>query len=251
MKKTLIALVALSGLAMADVTLHGITFDGAMSSPMQSIADKTQNFLVDAFYYGNLSSATTYGGFYVTSTGGIKTNATGTHTTVTYLYIDPAIVFSTGNTGAGQIAWSSNSANNYYAISSTEGAWVDIDADYDTKVRVNEMVNGTVYLHSAGYLSGALTGGNKVVVDGLDISTVIEAPAHHTILDNGHITRTLIAGDFSSWTADDLANVTIEGGQGYAHADAQGLHVTYTPEPATATLSLLALAALANRRKRR
>lgn len=144
---------------------------------------------------------------------------------------------------------------------------MDINAAYGSKVRVDQMNNGTVYLNEKGSVTSALSATNTVeatlISDSALINSMHAAPvAGYSVSDTSEnglytVTRTLLSGDFSAWTSDDIASqvkLTYDAAHALdvqVSATSEGLFVTYkAPEPATATLSLLALAALAARCKR-
>lgn len=259
MKKTLIALLTLSGMAMG-IEIHGLTFEASLASPMQNTANTNQNFYVDTIYSGNWKAVDVYGGFYVTAKGGICTNnKPNSHMSLTFLYLDPSVVFATGNTAtAGQIVWPAG-VDSYYGITSTSGAWVDINAAYGSNIHVDAMSGGTVYLNEKGSLTSTLSEGNEVHATML--TTDYEGVAGYMLDEETQtLIRTLMVGDFSSWTSPEtgivLDNIDkLDPSKVSYLADETGLYVKYdmgqkTPEPTTGTLSLLALAGLCIRRRK-
>ncbi len=241
---------------MANVTLHDVTFVTAPNNgAYQNWANRdTTNWeLLDTsgntddtpkFTYGN---ALTFGGLYIAKNSGLKINNGSADVSVKYLYLDSAIEFATTTNGAiDSINWSGNEAN--ASLNIQDKGWVDINSDYAARISLASMTTGAVYLNTAGALTltsdgSAYTLSNNVVV-------------YATITDSAN-KRTLLSGNFSAWEG----NVVLQNADGTAYTagaytwetSAEGLNiVTVTvPEPTTATLSLLALAGLAARRRRK
>lgn len=263
MKKTLVVLMALCGMAMAadPITLHGVTFAEAPAGPMQNVNPKTGTYYINTSRYGNGNSATTWGGLALMDGAGLKTNSSNCQWTFTYLYIDPSLSFKLHTSDiAGEINWSTNNNNAYFKMSATEGAWLDINKAYGAyTVVTTAMTNGTVYLNDKGSLTSTL--GTTNTVHATMLTTGYDGIAGYAFDDASKtLTRTLLTGDFSAWTAEviesqlKLDNLNgLDASRVSYLGDSTGLYVKYdmsVPEPATATLSLLALAGLAARRRR-
>jgi len=266
MKKasTLIMALFISAMAsFADITIHDVTFTSNLVNGPHTAAsgDSDKNYqVVGAQYVG--STARNYGGFYVADGSGLKFNFDG-DTNVTYLYIGSSVKITTDSiAGVNKINWSN--ANRKLNIAS--GGWVDVDASYTLGINLGNMTAGDIYLNSNGRITSAMNTGFAGTI--------------HAVLENGSTpvlcTRTLVAGNFSGRdltnynfdfggyeldTTGSLAALTANSsveelnpfvGKYIVSADSEGIKVTYVmPEPSTATLSLLALAGLAARRRRK
>lgn len=154
-----------------------------------------------------------------------------------------------------------------------DGGWVDIDADYGDRISLSGMTTGTLYLNQNGALNlGASALSSSIT---LDFSASSSATAGQLL------TRTLLSGsDFTAWMEALGSNSSLATMTGYTLTDTDlsslsgsdlssyeglfsikntgaALEVSYVvpsaavPEPATATLSLLALAGLCARRRRK
>lgn len=251
MKKTLLVL-SLMGAASAAMgeSLHGVDFT---SSYGEITANETSNILVKEGSVGWINGTTTIGGLWVENGAGFKMNASGV-LYVTYLALGDDIQFSdTADAVMGQV---NGSAKSGFNISIKSGGWVDINADYANRIWLGPMDRGTVYLNEKGCVSVTGTLDSNVLVD----ATLTAAP------NNGYEiqTRTLIRGNFTEWTGTVRCDGFTQLTEGELTADAScagmytvsgtadGLIVNYvTPEPTTATLSLLALAGLCARRRRK
>lgn len=258
MKKTIIALLALSGIAMADsITRHSTVFDTEYTT-----ASKITQNNANIYISGPTSGAsaytpnTTLGGLYMAEGTGLKFNNSA-QISLNYLYIGADIVFGGHNTNvAGEINWTSGGS---LLINSTEGAWVDVNFSTGNKINTSNMVNGTVYLNDKGSLTSTLPNTNKVEAELL--TSGYESISGYSYDDATQVlTRTLMTGDFTAWNPT-ASNVILTNLQALDPtkvqyiADAQGLRVTYdmssVPEPTTGTLSLLALAGLCARRRKK
>lgn len=254
MKKTIIVLLALGGIAMgAEVSIHDITFTTTDLTPgIQYWTNRSTSnyYITGGVSWGNGNGGYDFGGLYVDITGGMKFNVGSNDFNVKYLYLASGVKIgnSTGN-NAGEINWSNNNGANFIISS---GGWVDINEDYGVKIDASSMASGSIYLNDAGSLTLSSLNNNVTV---------------HANVTAGE-ERTLIEGDMSNWagsmalTAANNSIALVEGGQlMYATGDLQNLQINATaeglsysfaiPEPTTATLSLLALAGLAARRRRR
>ena len=281
MKKTLfiLPLFFLTVAASAsEVTLHGVTFTTPSAQALHSAFPSTSaaaaaNSYLNSNYFINGTKGYDFSGFYIDEKGGLKFNHSESKVTVTYLYLAENVQFSNSTTGAqGIINWSS--PNISLSISDTTGAWVDVNAAY-TRINTSKMSNGTVYLNQHGCISSNLASSNSIEAVALSTSDLAgETSTNYTITTNESfavITRTLMIGNYAEWsgtftldgfternstaTWTGIENVSeTDVNTYYLTADKTGLKVTYVmsiPEPATATLSLLALAGLAARRRRK
>lgn len=160
-----------------------------------------------------------------------------------------------------------------WKIGMQDGGWVDIDADYGDRISLSGMTTGTLYLNQNGALNlGASALSSSIT---LDFSASSSATAGQLL------TRTLLSGsDFTAWMEALGSNSSLATMTGYTLTDTDlsslsgsdlssyeglfsikntgaALEVSYVvpsaavPEPATATLSLLALAGLCARRRRK
>ncbi len=253
MKKTLVVLsIIASGIASAAVTLHDTTFDTTITSAqaLQNAGTPTSsNF--DIHYFEGQSTWTSGSvnnvqGLYFHDGAGLKFNH-HSNVTVTYLYLGTGISFQTGTGNVqGAINWSSSGHN--LQMSNAAGAWVDINDDYGTNISIANMSGGSVYLNEDGTLNSTLDSSNTVYATAL-FEDAVAGNSLYTDNGDGTYTRTLLSGNYEGWTGD----VVMEGAKVEAvNATSTGLSVTYVavPEPATASLSLLGLAALMLRRRR-
>lgn len=157
---------------------------------------------------------------------------------------------------------------------------MDINADYGNLINVSQMTSGAIYLNTSGHLN--LTDRNNgdapyALVGDVNIFASFEEVALFGMDDFSRSSegRTLIDGDLSQWTG----TLTLTMGKSYATYNSDGkllkaegalMDVEFdikdssnsklfvktadtpaVPEPTTATLSLLALAGLCARRRRR
>lgn len=252
MKKTIIALIALSGMAVAEdasvssVTLHDVTFTAPSAVALHNAfadadaAKAADIYLTGSSYYTNKSMGLVYNGLYIANDAGMKFNHSE-NVTVNHLYIGSDIKMrdSTNNV-IGAINWSDTNAPKL-KIGSGSGTWVDINADYGTVIDLSAMTSGAVYLNTAGALTLSTALNSNVTV-------------YATISDTLSM-RTLLQADFSDWGGNVILQnadgTTYNGGAYIWEATATGLNIMSIPEPTTATLSLFALISLAARRRRK
>ncbi len=242
----------------ATAVHHGLTFTEPTGNPIHTSAnggtDKDLLIAEKTYCYSNTSTLT---GLWLEDGAGYRNNNYDHNVTITHLGIGNNIVF--GGTGVGQISFN----NNHHFVMNTAtdaGAWLDINASYTaSNIDYTGMKNGVFYLNTYGALTGttvAIANTNTVYATALFSDSYTGCYT----LDGTTVTRTLLSGDFSSWSSlDDLkSHVVLSGVTDYTvSATATGLSVSYDtsskaiPEPATASLSLLALAGLAARRRRK
>ncbi len=263
MKKTLILFACVSGVAFAavpatvnTVTVHGITFTNQWNpgAAFQNQYPATNSYLIETGVsgFGNFTDSQ---GMYFQEGSSFRFNTGGDKVVIDYLYIGGTMGLNFGNITpqAGQITWN-NEAGAFRISNLTTGTqeWVDINADYGTNIILTDMDGGSLYLNDFGTLNSVLGNTNTIYANAL--TTGIENSSLYTMNADGSITRKLMSGNYSNWDGTinlgDVTDFTV------TH-DSTGLSVTYNlpgsqvPEPATATLSLLALAGLAARRRRK
>ena len=248
---TVAALLA-AGAAFANaegVTLHEITFDNVVTTGV-AIHDQgfgslnTANIAVLGPTTGvsAYTNRSTIQGLYLADNVGVKFNIDG-KTTVTYLHIGDGIQLKTGtNNNAGSVNWSNTNDSTGFIVSDVSGAWVDVNAQFDAAdISIGSMTTGSVYLNENGQLA---------LASGEALSSDVKVYADASGISAGE-TRTLITGDFSSWTGTvdfgDVENVRV-----VKSADGLSL-VAAIPEPSAFGLlaGLGALALVASRRRRK
>ena len=251
MKKTLITLLALCGVvAAADIELHGITFSEPTAQGLmnQTNVENANLYLTGETLYWSDQHNRSFSGLYVASDGALRINNTNEKITVNYLYLASDVTIGADKAQAvGDVTWNwALTEASCIQIQATNGGWVDINNDYDIRINLSSMESGAVYLNTAGALTLSSGGNDYTLNNGVNV--------YATITETANV-RTLLSGDFSNWngtvhlmTAD---NVAYNGTEYTWKATAQGLEIVAVPEPATATLSLLALAGLAARRRRK
>lgn len=239
MKKTLF--LSLSGLfawtslgSAFALTLHEVAFETSLKNgphpSTDAATDAATNYLVGpGQYVGN--AVRTYGGFYFSDDSSLDFNFTE-DVTVSYLYIAPEVQIGS-ETGA--IRWSNDkdvyggTNHNLYAfsLSDAEGAWVDVDANYGSRIHLANMVNGSVYLNGNGHIESELQSSNTVYAT-IDAT---QAGKHSVSADGCLVsegTRTLLSGNYDAWDSG-AGNVVIEGVEDYEIiADSTGLYVTFS-----------------------
>ncbi|MBR5876834.1 MAG: PEP-CTERM sorting domain-containing protein [Akkermansia sp.] len=244
MKKRLILFLAVSGLAMGEsITLHGVTFTtpSTLGGFHKNTNYSTGNFVIDGAAYGNLGNNPTVGGLYITDGSSFRVNGSNNNIVLTYLYMesDDAVIsdyWSGGNTGT--IGWGNSTSAK---IQIKDNGWLDINTSL-SRVDVSKMVNGgSIYLNT----NGSLTLSKAIDTDVTVYATITDSATE----------RTLISANFEGWTGnvvllDEQGNVYKSGNYDW-EATSAGLMIVSIPEPTTATLSLLALAGLAARRRRK
>lgn len=224
---------------------------------------------------GKVGDVTMRSGLWVTTSGSATLNS-NTKLGLTYLKLDTGVTIPTGSvpSSTAQAGQLTGNLSGGLTIYMQDGGWLDIDADYTTRINISSMSSGTLYLNQ----SGALTLGNTALGSGvvLDFSASASATAGQlttrTLLTGTNFTgwmsaleqdSSLVSMDGYTFTTTDLSSVTgdlssYEGQFSIKNADG-ALTVSYVapssspavPEPATATLSLLALAGLCARRRRK
>lgn len=249
MKKTIIALFALTGAAYgATLDLHGTTFKtpDTITGFQGNSGYQSSNYLITEYTYGNLGTNPQVGGLHITGDGCFRLNGTWNNLSINYLYIESSdAVIADGLSGGIPANTALGWANTTSAmVTVNNNGWVDINNSFD-RINVNSMQNGSIYLNT----NGALTLG-----DGNSLQNGVTVYA--TITDTAN-ERTLVTGkDLSNWAG----NVILQNADGTEYnageytweATATGLQIIKAvPEPTTATLSLLALAGLAVRRRRK
>lgn len=278
MKKSLVTLLlCTASLAAADsVTLHDITFSTEVTAPSSEALFKRGWTLTNELLYfadqpetvtacsWTNGSNNTIKGLYFGENTGLRVNGTSSLNT-TYLYLDSGISFTDASSNiSGQLTTNQSGLVSITIRNETSGSavqeWIDINANYGACIDTSNMRYGSIYLNEHGALTSAVQSGyqNKVYATLLTGAADVLASDDYDTTENADgtfsVTRTLFTGDFSGW--DDAANkqyIYLTGVKEYTiNATTEGLSVTYNivPEPATATLSLLALAGLAARRRR-
>lgn len=270
----------------ATVTLHDVVFqEVTVRSGLQNQSPASSHFYILGEYTteGNLGLATpsnTLQGLYMEANSGLKLNGSGGTITVSHLYLDSTIKVQGAVTGGtvnkGEVSWGSYSRTPTFSLSNAAGSWLDINANYGRNITTASMHGGTVYLNDLGHLNSTLSIGNTLVASAVTEQNVLQGNTALFQLneiagtDYTLITRTLMTGDFSSWNAAALESVQLEGytysadlanatsyttqdlSKYFVTASSNGLSVSYlVPEPASTALSLLALASLAARRRRK
>ena len=268
------------------VTLHDVVFQAVtVHSGLQNQSPASSHFYIPGEFTteGNLGVAATPNtlqGLYMEANSGLKLNGNSGTVTVSHLYLAPTIKVQGAVTNTtinkGEVSWGSSSSTPTFSLSNAAGSWLDINANYGSNITTASMSGGTVYLNELGHLNSTLSTGNTLVASAVTEQAVLQG---NTALfqisevagtDYTLITRTLMTGDFSSWDAAALESVQLEGytysadlatATGYTTEDlskyfvtanSNGLSVSYlVPEPTSTALSLLALASLAARRRRK
>lgn len=240
MKKTLIALMALASVAVADTVVY-TPLDNAENWTLGSARGRADRLTIDTttqtIYSTTGNWAQEYGitsSFEAPMSVSLDTDSllfsvnlttNGTHNSCgTLALIDStankAIIVGMGkyNAGAGIVQ---------YALGSVRG---------DNFYSMENLVEGD----PVGTLGTIGTSGTMALSGSITMNS--EGKAVATFGEN-----TLELG--TSFTVDKVV-VSIDGANNGQTASLSNLTLTYTPEPATATLSLLALAGLAARRRR-
>ncbi len=272
MKKTLLIVSLLScGVAIADlktIEIHDTVFttlvknDGTdVTSGIQGYNPGQLNLYVvgGTTVQGNLDGKkynNTLQGLYVENGAGFRLNGDPYLTTMTYVYIAKELEFITSAAGVtscpNQINWAESNGE-YIKISNTKGAWLDIDADYGSKINLTAMSGGSVYLNDNGQLSSVLGNNNTVYANFITDKNALTDNALYTV-DDTSITRTLLKGDYSAWSGDVVIN-GLDSTDYVVVKNTEGLSVKYAlgaiPEPSTASLSLLSLLGLVALRRRK
>lgn len=247
MKKTIITLLALCGVAVAEdvsITLHGVVFSTptTLGRFHNNSNYATSNYLIDGNAYGNLGNSPDVGGLYITDGSQFRTNGSYGNISVNYLYLeadDATIVHNLANNVTGTIGWANNVPDTKVVIKN--GGWVDINNAF-SRIDVSQMTtSGSIYLNTNGSLT---------------LNSIIDSDVtvYATITENA-VERTLVSGDYEGWDGSvvlqDINGNIYNGGNFSWEATSEGLKIVAVPEPTTATLSLLALAGLAARRRRK
>ena len=251
MKKTIIALMALAGVAAADTVITGADLTWDVSAPNKDCTSVNS---------GNLTYSN--GGWWVNG-------PTGTLAQSITLGLDQVLEFSYSCDFSG-----SNSILTL-ALANNNGAVV-MGKTYNDEVRLgtttetgNAVARG--YAFGSTNNSGAVAnitsytalkdGANNVtfdvnVGDTVNTNDVTFTVAYNTTLSqfvgtlayDGHTAAINLGETFSV----NAITATFDGASAFVgHVNDIQLKVTTVPEPATATLSLLALAGLASRRRRK
>ena len=236
MKKTLITLLALAGVAAADSVLleSKLTNNGVSSSVMDAIYGKTQADAATASGLKVDRFAETKKDF-TFSVSDLLTNATLGEDE---LYSINAITFASRYDTVAN--W-----NNTYAFTGTATVKInDVVVGTSTTLTLNPVANG----NGTDYNIGTFTFGfdNAFLLDGTETVTISLNSSDNkkfgvaAVANNGTVTATDITDMVTSSSGDKYKAVVQLSGS-----------VVTIPEPATATLSLLALAGLCARRRRK
>ena len=223
MKKTLITLLALTGVAMADSILTS-------STPLTLTSSATVNSKNAALTWSGDDTTLTSWSVSFDITCSNKTGKTG---------IGDAPLFSTRR---------SNGATTGLIFSSNTDGTVEIyqgnELSENSTASVLSIGNTTSITVSfvADYIGETYKGGTFVVTSGENklLNFAVDATVENT---------TLISGSSSVWTQTGDGNCPAN--YAFSNITVSKLANNVVPEPATATLSLLALAGLAARRRRK
>ena len=240
MKKTLIALVALAGVAAAADT---ITLGTQVVKPDNTKIDlytdwetyKADTSVVEAIGHKNANTLT----FYVKVSdlfGADTLDAATSYTLKTFSYLGWD---DDGELGQGDTLTVTLGTQSVTATITD----VHVTGSYDPKNTVT--FTDTLNFTTADILTVTLTGGNSTLVG----IKYIDSPTNNKVLGSASNLNT--DGTMNYWHED--RNNAANAWQGGWKTDAPVVQLTATfiPEPATATLSLLALAGLAARRRRK
>lgn len=142
---------------------------------------------------------------------------------------------------------------NSITLSFTKTPPADPTAITTTVSSVGAFANGVLTLN----VEDALGNASGVLIDGISNAVMKDILGLAGLPKDGMVGITLVGSDDISFTAtgDQMVGFVSKDGASYYYGenvgDAWKYQVQYIPEPATATLSLLALAALATRRRRK
>lgn len=286
MQKSLIAFLVLSALAQGSdsntITIHGTEF--TTDSPGPRGIDTSKNWALSETYTWMTMFSADYGevptcnGFYLEAGSGLRIYNAGERVddiAVSYLYLDEAIKIADNENLTGQqvdtpnlINWFHPENNKGNTITIQDGGWVDINANYGNLINLSAMTTGGgIYLNTGGYLDLTDNNNNDKAYT-LDDDVIIYVTLTEDVTE-----RTLLGGDLSGWggkvhfTLEDDYAIYQNGELLESTGALQGLVIDISadtsaisykigtsstvPEPTTATLSLLALAGLAARRRRK
>ena len=257
-------LVAGTALANAETTVHGTTFNKEFSEGvglhLQNITLSESKIALLGPTSGTKTSAyadkytTSILGLYLDDGVGVKFNHSS-DVTVTYLYIGDGIQMKVSESNdAGQINWTNppQGSSGIFKLSSTSGAWLDINSNYANNISLANMSSGSVYLNTYGALTTSLAGTNTVYASALlDESAITSAGSAYSFDEiTNTVTRTLLSGNYTDWAG----TVSVSGVSDYqVLKDSTGLKISYViPEPSAFGLlaGLGALALVASRRRR-
>jgi hypothetical protein len=251
MKKTIIALMALAGVAAADsitpITSSDFTLGKGREQGYSITQDKTAGTLTltgsnwnQAYAHFTLAEALTLSA--VTDTLSISYNiaATDANTLVTGAIIGSGQAFVVGH---GQYSGTPQGVQ-YGKTDNVSGNWYNLQAE-DT---------GGVYV--AGTNVAGIFSTSAPLTLNTDIAWDADKSQFVATLSYGANKTVMTTYDLGSTYSLEKFVFSMDGPNNQTAISISGLNITYSvapavPEPATATLSLLALAGLAARRRRK
>ncbi len=228
MKKTLIALLALGGIAMAN-TYTGITFSN----------DNTGTGLTSLFGLTfNLKAASS--DYTVTNT---MSDTFPQTLTVTEISFDKAFVFNKNSRYGSGIS----SKDVYLYITDESGTILDISSATAVSASTNSSYAGDAVTFTLDCDNIQANTNYRAWFMGTDSGYTVESTGVKTIITTDNLVE--LRTTKALGTTGDLKLLTTAVG-GSANSTLSNISIKSIPEPATATLSLLALAGLAARRRR-